>query len=797
MILDLQNCTVAGREMHVTVQKFDPVQGQTHQAREDFSSDGELDFPQATPDTTEVESCGFGPFEKAPRFSNKFEGARTMSKVSKAIKLRKQRDMNARRADAAIQATQDKEKERIAEKRAFEKEQEKEAREEECKRRAEDRVEERKIHQERRQHEAQHPGQTVIYTSRFIDNLSDITDDMCISASFSVKAGKLGGSGRGSFVDSNKFLESDLNFYISVKVINQTLNFKDALLFNPISSKNENDFQQVYGDSFISGFLEGGEFNALISMKIFNKAKIPDIKAAFTAGLIDVDAEAKVETNAETTIQVSWCGGGHIKPIEQRWDIKSIMQAAARFPGLVAECPQRTYAILTKYDSLRSFVAAKPTSYTRLQYGNAQIYTNALMNFFMAYKLLEKRLDEQISNVKNETLELVPWASVDGTAGTTNTSSIETTQNVKVSMKKNKESGLYPYIDDQSRFADSLNGLIDAREAIYRQMVRIVKEVDLIEKYPELATDEDHPKPFQSPVIFETRLPRAKIPKKLGQNSTTAIAQAGIAGPSQWDPNKGDCFDLNLVKFYHPYTSAPRMISGLTKLDQSSRSPIRLEMRHQNQTSTGFEVITRTFLGAKSYGSLMSWMALPDNDIHIETGVYNSLGMYRFGNDRMVVNRIPFSRRFNQSPRVVTWIYEVDMSNGWHSITTGVSAAYEEHFDISIKFWSNNNNAIRIGWLSFSDTGCNNRMKVGHIRVTKEEKWKRGNVTFDGIPFTKIPAVFIALMEFDVDDDYNLRLHGQVTDRTVEGFSFECGSFSSSKHENNMNRCQWVWIAAE
>ncbi|MCJ1388285.1 hypothetical protein MMC18_001130 [Xylographa bjoerkii] len=184
---------------------------------------------------------------------------------------------------------------------------------------------------------ARGPSQTVLYTSKFVDRLSDVTDDMSVSGSLSIKAVK-------------------------------TLNFKDALVYNPLRSVNAENFPKVYGDSFISGFLKGGEFNAIVSMKILNKARLTDIKAeakvAFTACPIDVIAKANigiarsnVETNTEATIQVSWCGGGHIKPIEQQWDVSSLMAAASRFPDLDADCPQRTYAILTKYDALRSFVA--------------------------------------------------------------------------------------------------------------------------------------------------------------------------------------------------------------------------------------------------------------------------------------------------------------------------------------------------------------------------------------------------------------------------------------------------------
>lgn len=160
------------------------------------------------------------------------------------------------------------------------------------------------------------PSQTVSYMSRFVDRLSDVTRDMCISGSLSIKAGKIGGSGKGFFVDLDKFKQSDLNFYISVKVVNQTINFKDALIFNSVRSMTSENFKKIFGDSFIAGFVKGGEFNALISMKILNKAKKTDIQAeakvAHTVKPIDLEAQANVgiaqsnlETNTKTIIQVS------------------------------------------------------------------------------------------------------------------------------------------------------------------------------------------------------------------------------------------------------------------------------------------------------------------------------------------------------------------------------------------------------------------------------------------------------------------------------------------------------------
>lgn len=258
----------------------------------------------------------------------------------------------------------------------------------------------------------------------------------------------------------------------------------------------------------------------LVSMEILNKTKKTDIQAeakiALTAGAVQNEAEANVgiarsniETNTETTIQVFWSGGGHIKPMEQQWDIQSPMAAAARFPDLVADCPQRTYAILTKYDALRSFVARKPASYSPLQHENAQMYTSTLFDSFVSYKSLYKRLGEQIFGVQNKTLEVVQWNSSEQTQVATTSTAVTPMGN------KNKDTGLYPYVEMDKKFEASVKGLSDARTAIRRQMARIVNEVDAIERDPKLATDEDHPEPYQPPVAFEARIPTVEVPERL------------------------------------------------------------------------------------------------------------------------------------------------------------------------------------------------------------------------------------------------------------------------------------------
>ncbi len=143
-------------------------------------------------------------------------------------------------------------------------------------------------------------------------------------------------------MDSDTFQAADVNFQIMVKVLNQTINVKDQLDFYPLKHhQNETpispyDFVDVYGDSFISGFQEGGCFHAIVSMRSFDQNKITDIKAnaniALQIGMGDISAQADVsmakkqlEKDSEINITVNWAGGGQLKPDTERWTIDSLM----------------------------------------------------------------------------------------------------------------------------------------------------------------------------------------------------------------------------------------------------------------------------------------------------------------------------------------------------------------------------------------------------------------------------------------------------------------------------------------
>ena len=197
-------------------------------------------------------------------------------------------------------------------------------------------------------------------------------DALNISTSMSIKYGTIHGNGNASFVNENKVLDSELNYVVSVMVNNDAHAAIEEMRFQDIPGLPLDRFTEVYGDSFISGFIEGGEFNAIISIKLNDKSKHKAVKQAVDVQLavgpptLEIGASEAFEKthdealrNTEISISVNWIGGGEIKKPKVPWTIKSVVAVANAFPSMVARSSARTQAILTRYTSLRSFQAWK------------------------------------------------------------------------------------------------------------------------------------------------------------------------------------------------------------------------------------------------------------------------------------------------------------------------------------------------------------------------------------------------------------------------------------------------------
>ena len=72
---------------------------------------------------------------------------------------------------------------------------------------------------------------------------------MNISGSLSIKTAQIGGKANGSYLDSDKFKSSDINFFLQVKVTNQIHNAPEYSVFQHCEKVSATSFPEVYGVS--------------------------------------------------------------------------------------------------------------------------------------------------------------------------------------------------------------------------------------------------------------------------------------------------------------------------------------------------------------------------------------------------------------------------------------------------------------------------------------------------------------------------------------------------------------------
>ncbi|KAI6826177.1 hypothetical protein KC332_g8113 [Hortaea werneckii] len=275
---------------------------------------------------------------------------------------------------------------------------------------------------------SENPSQVVTYSSKCVNKLSDIVKSMNVSYSTSIKKGTVEVAGSNNTINEEKIKQSDINAVVSVKVrdaskdqmssltdqvVNQTTIVDETATFQPVKGilPGSTDFNERFGDCYISGFIEGGDFNGIVSMRVLDRSKTDEVvsrikKSVGSSGnknefTLDMDSfsndstASEVDKDTESTVSVAWMGGGQVKDPKEPWNMTSVYAAAAAFPSKVALIPQKTWAILTKYKANRSFVETfTKLKFSPLEYDLVAGYTAELFDNYMEYKQLLKQVED-------------------------------------------------------------------------------------------------------------------------------------------------------------------------------------------------------------------------------------------------------------------------------------------------------------------------------------------------------------------------------------------------------------------
>ncbi|KAJ6260968.1 hypothetical protein Dda_3631 [Drechslerella dactyloides] len=610
------------------------------------------------------------------------------------------------------------------------------------------------------------PGQDVRFVARFVNNLSDITEDMNIASAGAIKKGRINNFGD-NFIDVEKFKQADLNFYMRVRVINQKVDLKEGMQFNPEWVVVEDEFTNCFGDTFISGFVEGGELNALLSIKVLNKAKLQDVetgvKAAFGKSLFTLDTEGKTEwekrdidDHVEIAVSAIWSGGGRIKSSEKQIPIHSLMDTAANFPDLIASEPHRTHCILTPYSYLRSFYKDGELQIPLAPYIHASRWAKELLDAYMDYRGVRRRLEEDILDIQTGDKEF---------------QSKEYARRTNVATKRQLSS-----VDDDSKFKPTIDELEQAIKAATCQMQHIVTEVEHLSLNPEDATRTRYSATFQDPDVFRSRLPKL-LPKGVKQvvarsavviqsdESDLYLVSSGghkanmsrgkpilrvskathynFAGSVSLGDGNQDCgHSARRIRTDTPDGLQPRVFTGIRQLSAISEAftdpSLRFRMYSTNETASGFDCCFHDWSSRRIMSGTFDVLAVSRTDTNFLTGTVEGRGVREWA--------IKFSRTFRRAPEIVIWLTGVDVNRTQNPIVDlEVRAVTTTGFRFIPKI-SDPNTWVSFSWLAYSPEAGG--IVSGFLEFGGGPGRDSGKVAFPPGVFQKRPKVLAALHGF-------------------------------------------------
>lgn len=226
--------------------------------------------------------------------------------------------------------------------------------------------------------------------------------------------------------------------------------------------------------------------------------------------------------------------------------------------------------------------------------------------------------------------------------------------------------------------------------------------------------------------------------------------------------------------------ATPQVAIGLMMLDISNGANnhgIRTKADVDNISSNQFTIHIDTWSDTTLYNAAVSWLALAADDPYFQIGVFDTQDVRSWDEPGNVVQRVNFPRTFESPPKVAVGISEFDIGDNWRLrvYATDIDA---KGFTIHAITWGSSDlYSVRASWIAFP--------------ADKEGVWSGSFSSEDvpgiyhgeddfGITFSKTPSVFMALTEFDISHDYNLRVRLGTNSVTTSSLNWYISTWSDT-----------------
>ncbi|PNP78922.1 hypothetical protein FNYG_07787 [Fusarium nygamai] len=238
----------------------------------------------------------------------------------------------------------------------------------------------------------------ITSSSRLFERVSEVVDTMDISRAATITTGEMEVHGHTNALNDAEIDDADISLMVSVRVMSKITSLNGSARFLPIDGMEAGSprFNETFGDSYISGFVTGGLFTSIISFIASDPDRKDKLIEAVKKGL--TEPTMALENVCKEFAITSVTQGAEVEDINCASDVASILRIAGEFPTLLAQDPQRTWAILTKYKANRSFNEWSSYQILKpLDYGSVAPYTSKLFDNYIQYSHLSKKVQDIIS----------------------------------------------------------------------------------------------------------------------------------------------------------------------------------------------------------------------------------------------------------------------------------------------------------------------------------------------------------------------------------------------------------------
>jgi hypothetical protein len=236
--------------------------------------------------------------------------------------------------------------------------------------------------------------------------------------------------------------------------------------------------------------------------------------------------------------------------------------------------------------------------------------------------------------------------------------------------------------------------------------------------------------------------------------------------------------------------ATPQVAIGLTMLDISNKAGIRIWTSVTNVGSSEFMIKIGTWADTVIYNAAMSWLALEADDPYFQIGVFDSEDVRHWDKPGNVIHRVNFPRTFESQPKVVVGIRQLDISGNWQ-IRVYATDIDTKGFTIHAITWGNTNlHSVQATWIAFP--ASKDGVWSGSFSSEDSPGDFSGQADF-GATFSKTPSVFMALTEFNISHDKNLRVKLGVDSVTTSSLSWSISTWEDSV----LHMVRGVYVALE